>query len=65
MHRDVAGIIINQVRAEHSGVTGEARRIVGDVVRVPALLFDSCSEETSGSGQEGEALCEASSSLPV
>lgn len=56
MHRDLTGSIINCVGANHSGAGGgtEARRIVGDVVR---LLFDS--------REVGEALSETSSSLPV
>lgn len=74
MHRDVAGIIINQVRAWHSVVGGhlaggrtETRWIVGDVVRLPALLFDSSSsgEVTSNCRQVGETLSQTSSSLPV
>lgn len=74
MHWDVAGIIINHVWAKHSVMRGhlaggrtKSRCTVGDVVRLPALLFDtSCSREvTSDSRQVGEALCQTSSFLPV
>lgn len=56
MHRDLTGIIISYVGANHPVAGGgtEARRIVGDVVRLP---FDS--------RKVGEALSETSSSLPV
>lgn len=67
MHREVTGIIINHVWAEHS-VVAEARWIVGDVVRLPALLFDSSSssrEVTSDSRQVGQTLSQTSFSLPV
>lgn len=64
MHRDITGIIIKHVGGDHT-VTGghlagggtEARWIVGDAVRLPALLFDSSREVTSDSRQVGEALC--------
>lgn len=64
MHQDVTGIIIKQVRADHA-VTGrhlagggtEARWIVGDVICLPALLFDS--------RQVGEGVCQTFSSLSV
>lgn len=64
MHRDITGIIINHVGGDHSFTGGhlagggtEARWIVGDVVGLPALLFDSSREVTSDSRQVGEALC--------
>lgn len=60
MHWDVTGIVVKHVWADRSVVGGqlgggrtEARWIVGDVVRLPALLFDVL---TSDSGQVGEAL---------
>lgn len=64
MHWEVAGIIINHFWAEGSVMRGrltEARGIVGDVVRLPVLLFDQRSsgrgrQVASGSGQIGEAL---------
>lgn len=72
MHQDVTGIIIKQVGADPA-VTGrhlagggtEARWIVGDVVRLPALLFDSSREVTSDSRQVGEGVCWTFSSLPI
>ena len=60
MHWDVTGIVVKHVWADRSVVGGqlggartEARWIVGDAVRLPALLFDVV---TSDSGQVGEAL---------
>lgn len=69
MHWDVTGIIIDPVRADHmvagGHLAGEARSLVGDVVRFPALLFYSSREMASDCGQVGEALCLTSFSLPI
>lgn len=58
MHQDVTGIIIKQVTGRHlAGGGTEARWIVGDVIRLPALLLDS--------RQVGEGVCWTFSSLPI
>lgn len=65
LHQAVAGLVINRTRTTRGQVAGggtEARCIVGDEVCLPALLFD---EVASISGQEGEGLDEAPSSLPI
>lgn len=72
MHRDVTGIVINNIRSR--SVTGghlagdrtEVKWIEGDVVCLPALLFDCSNREVrSDSRQVGEALRQTPFSLPI
>lgn len=67
VQQGVAGIETSRngsTRGRLPGGGTEARCIVGDVVRVPGLLFDRVAAVATDSRKEGEALDEAPPSLP-